>query len=67
MQESNGIIDQHLNDEDENPDEESKQKTKAKEYNGLLEWILEQEGHEYMCEVDRQFIKEKANLIGIQE
>jgi len=28
-------------------------KTKAKKYHGMLEWILEREGHEFLIAVDR--------------
>ena len=41
-------------DEDIDP---LKRPTKAKKYNGLLEWVLDQEGHEFLVEVDRSFIK----------
>lgn len=44
-----------------------KTKVKQKRYNGLLEWILDREGHEFLVEVDREFIKDKFNLIGIRE
>lgn len=33
----------------------------------MLEWILEREGHEFLIAVDRQFIKEKINLVGLKE
>lgn len=36
-------------------------------FNGLLEWIVQQDGHEFLVEVDRSFIKDKLNLIGIRE
>ena len=36
-------------------------------FNGLLEWIVQQDGHEFLVEVDRAFIKDKLNLIGIRE
>ena len=48
------IIDQDDHDEDVDP---SKKKTKAKSYRGLLEWVLEQEGHEFLVDIDRSFIK----------
>ena len=51
----------------EQDDGRDKLKAKAKKFNGLLEWILQQEGHEYLCEVDRKFIINKDNLIGIKE
>ena len=36
-------------------------------FNGLLEWIVQQDGHEFLVEVNRSFIKDKLNLIGIRE
>ena len=42
-------------------------KAKAKRINGLLEWITEREGHEFLVAVDRQFIKDKFNLIGLHK
>ena len=42
-------------------------RTKAKRYNGLLEWITEREGHEFLVPIDRGFLKDKLNLIGIKE
>ena len=33
----------------------------------MLEWILDREGHEFLIHVDREFIKDKMNLIGIKE
>lgn len=43
------------------------QKTKGKKYHGMLEWILDREGHEFLIQVDRQFIKDKINLIDLKE
>ncbi len=37
-------------------------KEKAKKYAGLLEWILERDGHEFLVAVPRSFIKDKFNL-----
>lgn len=42
-------------------------KVKAKRYNGLLEWITEREGHEFLVQIDRGFLKDKMGLIGIKE
>ena len=55
--------DQHA-DEDIDP---LKRPAKAKKFNGLLEWVLDQEGHEFLVEIDRSFIKNKENLIGLKE
>lgn len=40
---------------------------KAKKYNGLLEWVLDQEGHEFLVDIDRSFLKDKFNLIGLSQ
>jgi len=42
-------------------------RVKAKRYNGLLEWITERDGHEFMVTIDRGFLKDKLALIGIKE
>lgn len=47
--------------------DEGFKKLKNKRYNGLLEWVLDQEGHEFLCEIDRSYLKDKSNLIGIRE
>ncbi len=47
--------------------EPSKRKVKAKKFRGLLEWVMEQEGHEFLVDIDRSFIKNKQNLIGLKE
>ena len=44
-----------------------KQKVKPKRFKGLLEWILDREGNEYLAEVDRAFFKDSQNLVGIKE
>jgi len=33
-------------------------KLKAKKYKGLMEWILERDGHEFLVDVERAFIRE---------
>jgi hypothetical protein len=33
----------------------------------LLEWIVDREGHEFLVEVDRRFIKDKSNWEGLRE
>jgi casein kinase II subunit beta len=40
---------------------------KPKKFHGLLEWVLEQDGHDFLVEVDRSFIKNRENLIGLKE
>lgn len=45
----------------------SKTKVKPKKYNGLLEWILEREGHEFLVAVDRSYIHDKFNIVGLKE
>lgn len=37
-----------------------------KGFNGLLEWILEREGHDFLVEIERPYIKNKFNLIGLK-
>lgn len=62
--------DRLLFDKDPNQDEESdplKRPMKPKKFNGLLEWVLQQEGHEFLVDIDRSFIKNKENLIGLKE
>ena len=43
-----------------------KRTMKQKRYKGLLEWVLDQDGHDFLVEVDRSFIKNKENLIGLE-
>lgn len=31
----------------------------------MLEWILDRDGHEFLIQVDRSFIKDKFNLTGL--
>lgn len=33
----------------------------------MLEWILEREGHEFMVAIDRSFIRDESNLVGLAE
>ena len=40
---------------------------KGKRYDGLLEWIVDREGHEFLVEIDRKFLLDKFNLQGIRE
>jgi len=60
----NLILDGDDQDEETDP---TKKKVKPKRFKGLLEWVLEQEGHEFMVDVDRSFIKNKQNLEGLKE
>jgi len=32
-----------------------------------MEWILERDGHEFLVDVDRAFIREAHNLVGVRE
>jgi len=63
--------DQLLFDKEKPQEEEEsdsvKKVVRAKRFNGLLEWVLDQESHEYLVDVDREFIKNKENLIGLKE
>ena len=45
----------------------TKRKEKAKRYPGLLEWIQDREGHEYLTDIDRSFLKNESNHHGIRE
>jgi hypothetical protein len=57
-------------DKDSNLDDEIdplKRQLKPKKFNGLLEWVLQQEGHEFLVDIDRSYIKNKENLIGLKE
>ena len=40
---------------------------RGKKYKGLLEWILDRDGHEFLIEVDRTFLRDKMNFIGLRE
>jgi len=42
-------------------------KLKAKKYKGLMEWILERDGNEFLVDVDRAFIRDAHNLVGVHE
>ena len=62
------MSDHMIIDQDDDEDEDlSKKKTKAKRFNGLLEWVLDQEGHEFLVDIDRAFIQNKQNLSGLKE
>ena len=40
---------------------------KRHRFNGLLEWILEREGHEFLVDVDRAYIRDQFNQTGLME
>lgn len=40
---------------------------KGKRYKGLLEWICDREGHEFMIEVDRSYIRNSFNHTGLMK
>ena len=42
-------------------------KIKWKRHKGLLEWICDRDGHEFLVDIERSFIRNKFNLIGIKE
>ena len=42
-------------------------KIKAKRYKGLLEWICDREGHEFLVEVDRSYIRNPMNHTGLMK
>ena len=42
-------------------------KIKPKRYKGLLEWICDREGHEFLIEVDRPYIRDPMNHIGLMD
>lgn len=46
---------------------ENEKTVKNHRFNGLLEWILEREGHDFMIEVDREYIRDAFNHTGLME
>jgi hypothetical protein len=42
-------------------------KIKAKRYKGLIEWICDREGHEFLIDVDRSYIRDSFNHFGLKE
>ena len=42
-------------------------KIKAKRYKGLLEWICDREGHEFLVEIDRSYIRNPMNHTGLMK
>ena len=39
----------------------------VKQFNGWVQWFLSQEDHEFLLEVERDFIADKMNLIGLRD
>ena len=65
----NGVLDDALDEEnqviDEN-DSNSDNRFPEVSEGGWLEWFARLEGNEFLCEIDRDFITNKSNLIGIK-
>ena len=40
---------------------------KRHRFNGLLEGILERDGHEFMIDVDREYIRDQFNHVGLMD
>ena len=64
-----GIMGESINDLEDDLDINNPKKIikKGKRYKGLLEWILDRDGHELLCEVDRGYLRDKFNMIGLKE
>ena len=64
-----GLMGESINDLDDQLDMDNPKKIikKGKRYSGLLEWILDRDGHELLCEVDRAYLRDKFNMIGLKE
>ena len=64
-----GLMGESLNDMDEEIDINNPKKIikQGKKYAGLLEWILDRDGHEFLVQVDREFLRDKLNFIGLKE
>ena len=66
-----GLMDgESLDDLDDDVDfaQNSKKIIKTgKRFKGLLEWILDRDGHEYLIDVDRAYLRDKINFIGLKE
>ena len=56
-----GIMGESINDLEDDLDINNPKKIikKGKRYKGLLEWILDRDGHELLCEVDRGYLRDK--------
>lgn len=37
----------------------------AKKFKGLMEWILDRDGHDFLVQVDRSFIRDEDNLVNL--
>lgn len=48
-------------------DPQNPKKLRARRYKGMLEWILDREGHEFLVQVDRSFIRNEENLFGLMD
>ena len=48
-------------------DPQNPKKLRARRFKGMLEWILDREGHEFLVHVDRSFIRNEENLFGLLE
>ena len=46
---------------------DSKAITKAKRHRGLLEWIVDRDGHEFLVDIERSYFKDKFNMVGLKE
>ena len=46
-------------------EEQNPKKIKAKKYKGMLEWILDREGHDFLVAVDRNWMRNEENLHGL--
>ena len=48
-------------------DSSTKKVVKNHQFNGLLEWILEREGHDFLIDVDREYIRDIFNHTGLMD
>jgi hypothetical protein len=53
--------------EGDEADSSTKKIVKNHRFNGLLEWILEREGHDFLIDVDREYIRDAFNHTGLME
>jgi len=69
VQDDKGLMGESINDLDDEIDMNNPKKVikKGKRFKGLLEWILDRDGHEFLCEVDRSYLRDKFNIIGLKE
>ena len=42
--------------------QQDSKKVKNKKYKGIMEWILDREGHEFLVQIDRNFLRDEENL-----